>query len=161
MTKYYLALDPSKASTGWAILAWEEDTVKYVDGGFIDTRRKENWLRVIRQELSHIVGLYPIEKVVPKEQMFYRHNIASMVLAKVHGVIEEFLGDYDVRDIPSATVRKMIGGHRNADKNMVADGVRRLLHLPPDFDFPRSDVSDSVSIGLTYLIKNNLLPLTA
>lgn len=161
MTKYFLSLDPSQASTGFAILALEEGNVRYVDGGYIDTRHAANPLRVIRGELSRIVGLYPIEQMVLKEGMFYKNNLATLALAKVHGVIEEALDGYTLVDVSSSTVRKVIGGHGRADKEMVADGVRHLLHLPLDYAFSRSDISDAASVALTYFLQNNMLPLTA
>jgi len=161
MQQFFLSLDPSKSSTGWSVIALERETVRYVDGGYIDTRRAENPLRVIRQELSRIVGLYSIEKTVLKEQMFYKYNVATLALAKVHGVIEEALDGYNLVDVPSSSIRKIIGGHGRADKDAVANGVRRLLHLPPDYTFARFDISDAASVGLTYLFQANLIPMSA
>ncbi|WP_026962306.1 crossover junction endodeoxyribonuclease RuvC [Alicyclobacillus herbarius] len=161
MQRLYLSLDPSQASTGWAIIGVAKRTPRFVAGGFIDTKTANNPLRSIRQEVQRLLQTYPIERSVAKERMFYRNNLATLALAKVHGVIEEVLDGYDVFDIPSSTVRKIVGGHGCASKDLVASGVRRLLGLPRTFVFDRWDISDAASVGITYLYQAGLIDIPA
>lgn len=161
MQRLYLSLDPSQASTGWAIIGVAKRIPRFVAGGFIDTKAASNPLRCIRQEVQRLLQTYPIERFVAKERMFYRNNLATLALAKVHGVIEEVLDGYDVFDIPSSTVRKIVGGHGCASKDLVASGVRRLLGLPRTFVFDRWDISDAASVGITYLYQAGLIDIPA
>ena len=55
------------------------------------------------------------------------------------------------------TVKRMIGGSGKAEKDDVADGVRRILKLPADFEFKSDDASDAAAIGLAFAIENGLI----
>jgi len=60
-------------------------------------------------------------------------------------------------EVNASTVKRVVGGHGKADKDEVAAGVRRILGLPDGFVFATDDESDSVAIGLTYLIEKGLI----
>jgi len=60
-------------------------------------------------------------------------------------------------EVNASTVKRVVGGHGKADKDEVAAGVRRILGLADDFVFATDDESDSVAIGLTYLIEKGLI----
>lgn len=56
-------------------------------------------------------------------------------------------------EINAATVKRLIGGHGKADKDEVADGVRRILRLGDDYTFATDDESDAAAIVLAWLIE--------
>lgn len=60
-------------------------------------------------------------------------------------------------EINATTVKRVVGGHGKADKDEVAAGVKRILSLPESYMFATNDESDSVGIGLTYLIEKGLI----
>ena len=54
-------------------------------------------------------------------------------------------------------LERRIGGSGKAEKDDVADGVRRILKLPADFEFKSDDASDAAAIGLAFAIENGLI----
>lgn len=56
-------------------------------------------------------------------------------------------------EINASTVKRLVGGHGKADKDDVADGVRRLLRLPADYPFANDDETDACAVVLAYLIE--------
>jgi crossover junction endodeoxyribonuclease RuvC len=55
-------------------------------------------------------------------------------------------------EINASTVKKIVGGHGKAEKDEVADGVRRILGQPT-LAFATNDESDACAIVLAYLIE--------
>lgn len=75
-------------------------------------------------------------------------------------MIDSALGKYGYSadsEITPSEVKKLIGGSGSASKDEVADGVRRMCGLSPDFKFKSDDASDAAAIGLAYLIKNGII----
>lgn len=60
-------------------------------------------------------------------------------------------------DINATTVKKIVGGHGKAEKDDVADGVRRILGLTADYVFVSNDESDAAAVILAWLIENKLI----
>lgn len=162
MSEYIMALDPSKRSTGYAVIkahpevvdGKEEQTYHIEDSGIILTTHATNPLGYISSELSRILRRHPeIELVIPKESMFNQNYRTTKTLASVHSVVKQVLhaGGYDFVNVNPAEVKRAVGGHGQAPKEQVADGVRKYCNLPPDYPFLTDDVSDAVAVGLTYL----------
>lgn len=75
-------------------------------------------------------------------------------------MIDSALGRYGYKvdaEITPTSVKRMIGGSGKAEKDDVADGVRRILKLTADFEFKSDDASDAAAIGLAFAIENGLI----
>ena len=56
------------------------------------------------------------------------------------------------------TVKKTVTGSGKAEKSEVAEAVRRMLRLPPDYPFAKGyDDSDACAVILAYLLRENLI----
>lgn len=76
--------------------------------------------------------------------------------AAIDGALGRYGYEIDAEPTPTE-VKKVVGGHGKADKAEVEAGVRKLLGLAEDYVFRTDDESDAVAIGLTYLIKKNII----
>ncbi|QHZ51161.1 crossover junction endodeoxyribonuclease RuvC [Paenibacillus larvae] len=56
-----------------------------------------------------------------------------------------------------STVKRLVAGNGKAEKEDVADAVRKLLGLSPDYVFASDDESDACAVALAWLIQNGVV----
>lgn len=56
-----------------------------------------------------------------------------------------------------STVKRLVAGNGKAEKEDVADAVRKLLGLPLDHVFSSDDESDACAVVLAWLIQNGVI----
>ena len=93
--------------------------------------------------------------VFVRERGFVRHNTGSQVLSKVVGVTDLALWQakravFD--EISPATVKKLLTGTGVASKEQVAEALERYVG---QFQYANDDQSDSVAVGIAWLIQSN------
>lgn len=161
---YVLGLDLSLTSTGYAILKVESGTPSLVETGHITTSQEQKIgerLSIIERELDLVLQRYPHLHSVAKEAGFSRFNNVTSLLNQVLGICVltvhkngfEVTGSY-----PPKTVKKQVTGNGNATKEAVAIEVRKILNIPPEFEFANMDESDAAATALSHLYKTKLLP---
>lgn len=152
-TAYYLGLDVSMNSTGWAVLSYSEGRVRYVDSGVIKVKTNKSHgqrLREQREKFEGILKTYPIHYAA-REAGFSRHIKATQVLFKAYGVAEEFFADLHLVEIASTTIKKIVTGNGRASKEEVEKAIRKRLELPKDFVFKNDDESDAIGVALALI----------
>lgn len=152
-TAYYLGLDVSMNSTGWAVLSYSEGRVRYVDSGVIKVKTNKSHgqrLREQREKFADILKTYPIH-FAGREAGFSRHKKSTQILFKAYGVTEEFFADFDLVEIPSTTIKKIATGNGRASKEEVEQAIRKRLNLPEDFVFESDDESDAIGVALALI----------
>lgn len=61
-------------------------------------------------------------------------------------------------ELTPTTVKKIVAGSGKAEKEQVAEAVRKWLRLPSDYPFAKGfDDSDACAVILAYLIRENLI----
>lgn len=154
-----LALDPSLSATGWALVNVKDGIITIVDSGEIPTTQDDGHgqrLRIIRNELTKVAKGHKITDFV-KEKGFTKYIAVTQILFKVHGVCEERFADFKFTEYPPTSVKKAVTGNGRAKKDEVAEGVKEFLKLPNEYTFLSDNVSDSVAVALTFIIKKNLI----
>lgn len=158
-----LGVDPSLKQTGWAVLESNTGRLEVVGAGSIPfkipkgkrTQEKElEMLSIIYDYVFEITSrfcasAYSIELPPP---MCRR---GAQKLQQVVGAVKAALGANNVStgdEYYPSTVKLTIGGHGNADKSQVSDGVAKLLTA--HWEFRNYDESDAAAIALTYWSKN-------
>ncbi|WP_198041805.1 crossover junction endodeoxyribonuclease RuvC [Paenibacillus larvae] len=56
-----------------------------------------------------------------------------------------------------STVKRLVTGSGKAEKEDVADAVRKLLGLSPDYVFASDDESDACAVALAWLIQKGVI----
>lgn len=154
-----LGLDPSLSSTGWGVIEVENNRLRYVADGFIETDPKEpltSRLDLIYRTLCGVIECYqPDEASI--EVIFLNSNPNSTLkLSMARGVV--FLApatyhiplfEYEPNKVKKATV-----GVGRATKDQVETMVKVLL---PGCKPKNNDSSDALAIAITHAHFRNTL----
>ena len=150
-----LALDLSLKCSGYSILETNNNEIKIITSGVIETSSKETTgerLRKIENLLECLLSTHNIDVVV-REKGFTRHNIATQQIFKVVGVVECICSKFgfNVEEIAPTTVKKYVGGSGKASKEEVEAGLEKLVGKR---EYKTNDESDAVAVGATYILMN-------
>lgn len=145
-------LDISLARTGYVI----SEGLEIIEVGNIPTSDKlptQIRLKQIFAALLKKKKLYKPDLVVI-EDVFHRNAITSKQLYKAHGVCNLIFYDSKIEYINPSTIKKVVGGHGDASKEQVAEGVKQYFK---DLCFSCDDESDAVGILVCWMKKNKLI----
>lgn len=166
----YLGIDLSLTKTGWAIIEVTNGVPSVIDFGLLRTTADLSdgeRLRQIVDGMRAIVDQYPeINESVAREAGIVKFPKPTMQVFKAHGAFEYSLVNYNVEDVPLATVKKWARaitespGKRN-DKEMVAEAVTKFYGKAIEFYTPRGklidDISDAIAVITVWLINNGII----
>jgi len=152
MKKYVIGLDLSLSSTG--ICVFDNDG-KYMECMTIETTPKEQLGKKLKQIADAFIFIEKKYKpdVVVIEKGFTRYNFSTQQLFRVHGVANYIFHKYKQVYIPSASIKKIVGGAGNMKKDEIRNAIVSLF---PNIKFKSMDESDAFSICLAYFIMNNV-----
>lgn len=163
-----LGIDPSLKQTGWAVLESNSGSLKVVGAGSIPFKFPKAKGKRQEKELEMLSIVYDSILDISSRFMVSAYSIelpppmcrrGAQKLQQVVGAVKAALGANNVStgdEYYPSTVKLTIGGHGNAEKAQVSDGVAKLLTYP--CEFRNDDESDAAAIALTYLSKNFLAP---
>src|SRR5690606_33726271 len=137
----------------------------YVDSVKTDTKstdsQRYSYVEAFAVKAVHEYG--PFDAVVREKYTgSSRSKRAKQLVYGAWAAIDMALGKYgyviDEKDeIVASAIKKAVAGKGGADKEEVADGVRRIFGI--DFEFKSDDESDAVAVGLTYAIREGLIEM--
>src|SRR5690606_13764555 len=153
------------ASPGVAVIEIKRGKLKllYVDSVKTDTKntdaRRYNYIEAFAVKAIHEYGPFDVvcrEKYTGSS----RSKRAKQLVYGAWAAIDIALGKYgyviDEKDeIVASSLKKAVAGKGGADKEEVADGVRKILGK--DIEFKTDDESDAVAVALTYAIREGLI----
>lgn len=155
-----LGIDPGLASTGWAIVDYEQSRYRLVQYGVIETKSTDCYgsrLEYIFDSFKSIIDQYkPSEAGM--ETLYFAKNVSSaMAVAEARGVITLclsknciLLGEYT-----PLVIKQSITGHAKAEKSLVQEYLKILLGLIDDIK--PDHASDAVGAAITHI--NSFIPL--
>lgn len=158
--RYLYALDISMTNTGVAIFNYDNgEPIKVVsmnttykdlipeDKDMYDGIR----LKAHYDFINKLIAEYP-PYVCVSERGFTRFNTTTQVLFKVHGVYQLAFSEYKFVYMPPKEIRNILYS-ANADK----EDLRYLFEKKYKISFDDYDQSDAFAVGLSYLVKNNIV----
>jgi Holliday junction resolvasome, endonuclease subunit len=157
-----LALDLSLTCTGYSVLEVVNGSVTLLEKGHIPTKSKEcmgSRLERITLILGEVLNRYDssISEVV-REASFSNGRIkATQSIFMVNGAITLDLYRYGyptIHEVYNTTIKKTIGGTGKSTKEMVQQGLEKYVG---EHVYKKEDESDSVAVGLTWLIQQKLI----
>lgn len=137
------------------LVIFDLTTIQPVEMYTIQTKSKDGHgkrLYDIYKTLQPVIKKYP-PKVLSLERGYTKHNVATQVLYRVHGLINFIFWKCPQYYYPPTTVKATILNGK-AKKEEVQQAI---LERYPNIKFKTEDESDAFAVGLTYFIKNNLL----
>jgi crossover junction endodeoxyribonuclease RuvC len=147
-----LGIDPSTKGTGWCILK-DDELVTYGILSFKQDTDRGEVLDLIYKGITKILEEYEPEVVVCEDQFVGKNVKTYGTLKEVVGVIRMAVYHNHVPMIlyPPTTVKKTVCGKGNAPKEDVAKYVNGKFGT----DIKENDITDSIGIGLTYIMKQD------
>lgn len=152
ISKYLYGLDLSMSNTGIAI--FNIATCKPVLITSVKTSNKNTHgerLHRQREYMKELIKKYPPCEVAI-ERGFSHMNTTTQVIYRVHGIANELFYKYPQFYYPPATIKKMVGRHGQAKKEVVQANI---LKKYPNLKFANSDESDAFATGICHLIKKH------
>jgi crossover junction endodeoxyribonuclease RuvC len=155
-----LGLDPGLLHTGWGLIQVSGQSITYINSGVIHPNAKEPSLalrlsELFAQLLQVVKDAMPDEAAV--EETFMNKNAASALkLGMARGVVllaPSHMG-LPVFDYTANVVKKSVVGSGHADKNQVAEMVRRFLPLAPAKLLP--DEADALAVAICHAHHRNM-----
>lgn len=168
-----LALDPGAERMGWAVLTGGDGrSTEYVTSGVLATPRGDNEpyqayrLRLISTLVNGIndlldtytLGMMVNETVPPPTATAFKSNGVQAQLAATAISTAQAMAAYHgipVMQVSAVTVKKRIGGAKDATKVKVRNGVYQAFPQLKDVKWAEwvkvHDESDACAVGLTHL----------
>lgn len=160
----YLGLDLSMSSPGFAVIEVKKRVPYLIEATHVKTDSSDPYsLRTkhIEQYAALFIRKHkPVDYVV-REAFTSKIPRTNYSIFSAWNAVDRALGLYgytvNTADIPQQTVKKTLLGKGKAEKEEVAEAVRRLLRLPSDYKFGADDESDACAIVLAHLIRDGAI----
>jgi crossover junction endodeoxyribonuclease RuvC len=128
-------IDPGLASTGWGVVEYENNRIRYLAHGCIETAAalpRAERLFFIYRKINAVLDTYnPNEAAM--ETLYFGRNVSSAIsVAEARGVLSLAVAE---RNLPLAEfspnmIKKAVVGETRASKEQVQEMVRLILGLP-------------------------------
>ena len=147
-----LGIDPGTRNCGYAVLRFENRTLRLLEAGFIKikTRILQEQIVELIEGLEIVLQSHKIDEVAI-EDMFYAYNPQSVIkLAQFRGALSlKILQDFgNFAEYTPLQVKKALTGHGRADKSQVAFMVKRLLNIQGEIK--PLDITDAMAVAITH-----------
>jgi len=151
-----LGIDPGTQTTGYGIIKKDGRNIIHIENGVISPKAK----LPLAEKLSHIFS--ELRKIIAKfkpnevavEEVFVSNNVRSaLILGHARGVamLAASEAGIKVHEYSTREIKKALVGYGNADKNQVAQMVKRLLKLP---EVAAPDASDALAAAMCHANSN-------
>jgi crossover junction endodeoxyribonuclease RuvC len=129
-----IGIDPGLASSGWGVIEFERQRLRYIAHGCIKTQAvqpRAERLFFIYQSIKTILDTYkPTESAI--ETLYFSRNVTSAIpVAEARGVLTLSLAErgIPVREFTPNIIKQAVVGYGRADKEQIQEMVRILLGL--------------------------------
>lgn len=149
-----IGVDPGTAITGWGVVEGDDDNLRMLGGGVINTAAGlplPQRLQIIYRELTRLIEQWQPEAAAI-EELFFSKN-AKTALAVGHGRGAAMLAlanaNLPITEYKPLEIKQAITGHGGADKLQMQHMVKLLLNLN---DIPRpDDAADALAVAICHL----------
>jgi crossover junction endodeoxyribonuclease RuvC len=147
-----LGIDPGTQTTGYGIIRREGRSLVHIDNGVISPKKG----LPLAERLAHIFSSLKIiihehgPQAAAVEEVFVAENARSaLILGHARGVALLALSQAGlaIHEYSTREIKKAVVGYGNAEKNQVAQMVKRLLNLP---EVAASDASDALAAAICH-----------
>ena len=155
-----LGIDPGLASTGFGIVEFDNNRMKMIAYGVIETKSEEpHGLRLVEiyNRLCAVISEYePTESAM--ETLYFAKNVTSaMSVAEARGVVSLCLAQHCIPcgEYTPNQIKQSVTGTATADKKLVEKCVKLLLGLESE---PKPDhAADALAGAITHLNFSSVL----
>jgi crossover junction endodeoxyribonuclease RuvC len=129
-----IGVDPGLASTGWGVIDFDNQRLRYVAHGSIETKAelpRAERLFFIYEGIRNVLEIYAPAESAVETLYFARNKTSAMGVAEARGVLCMALFEYGlpVREFTPNAIKQAVVGQAKAEKIQVQEMVRLLLNL--------------------------------
>ncbi|NLY77287.1 MAG: crossover junction endodeoxyribonuclease RuvC [Tissierellia bacterium] len=148
-----LGIDPGLAIVGYGVIEYLGNKYRVIDYGAITTESDMDFpdrLKMIYDELSHIIDRYKPEDLA-MEELFFNKNVKTAIkVGQARGV--QILcaknKGLDIYEYTPLQVKQAVVGYGRAEKSQVQEMVKVLLNLK---EIPKpDDVADALAVAICH-----------
>lgn len=158
VNKVILGIDPGTTIMGYGILRIIKGKAEMVTMGVIDLRKYDNHYLKLGRIFERITGI--IDTYLPDEVAieapFFGKNVQSMLkLGRAQGVAmaAAIQRDIPITEYAPMKIKMAITGNGNAEKQQVADMLKRMLHIAPENLLPYLDATDGLAAAFCHYLQ--------
>ena len=163
MKQVIMGLDPGTIRTGFAIMAWESDSIQLLNFGTLTASPKdclEHRLLTIGQSLEKLYQQYaPKETAI--EKVFLGKNVDSAFkLGQLLGLClyQSTLYNSTIFQYAARFIKQSVTGSGSADKYAVQSFVCNILHVQSSDSNISIDATDAMAVALCHIYQKQLHP---
>lgn len=157
-----LGIDPGTATTGFGLIKKEENNIKVIDYGCIETlsnMRTGERLAIINEELNKIISKHSPEVLAIENVYFFKNLKTAMPVSQAKGVIllTAEQNKIPVFEFTPLQMKMAITGYGKAEKKQVQQMIKKILNLeekPKEKGKRKDDAADALGIALCYTLIN-------
>lgn len=147
-----LGLDPGLQHTGWGVVESSGNRLRHIADGVISTTTDltlAERLCQIHRALNALMDLWRPEEAAVEHTYVNKNPGAALKLGQARGVVllAPAMAGLRVAEYQAMEVKRAVVGTGHADKEQVADMVRRLL---PGATLKRADASDALAVAICH-----------
>ena len=147
-----LGIDPGLRFTGWGVIDVDGNRLRHIADGVIATDSADtvpNRLKALHDGLVMLFEHHRPHEAAVEETYVNRNGTATLKLGYARGValLAPALAGIPVCEYGALAIKKAVVGTGGADKDQVADMVRRLL---PGAALRRADASDALAVAICH-----------
>jgi crossover junction endodeoxyribonuclease RuvC len=148
-----LGIDPGLATTGWAVVDFDNDgTPTAIDYGAVTTKKGltvSQRLLEIYNDISELVKKFNPDLAGIETLIFCNNAKTAMNVGEARGVVRLVLEkeNIPIKEFTPLQIKDAVTGYGKADKKQVQENVKRLCNLEripkPD------DAADAIAVAIT------------
>lgn len=156
--KIILGIDPGTTIMGYGLLQVTKGKAEMITMGVIDLRKYgDHYLKLGRifERVTSIIDTYLPDEVAI-EAPFFGKNVQSMLkLGRAQGVAmaAAIQRDIPITEYAPTKIKMAITGNGNAEKQQVADMLKRMLHIAPENMLPFLDATDGLAAAFCHYLQ--------
>ncbi len=147
-----LGIDPSLTNTGWGVIFYQGQTLRFIASGTIKTNASlkiSHRLRQIHEKLLEIIKQYQPDCAAMEESFINNNAASSIKLAQARGAImlTIALSKIELTEYAPTLIKKTVAGAGRAEKNQIQTMIKLLL---PNAVVDSEHASDALAIGVCH-----------
>lgn len=150
--KTILGFDPGFADTGWGVVIKNNNSIKYLAAGSIQTASKEEFskrLQTIYKEVNKLIKKYKPDLVAVEKLYFAKNTKTALDVGQARGVLLLAISENkkEIIEFTPLQVKQAVCGNGQAAKKQVGLMVKTILALS---NVPKpDDAADALAVAIT------------
>ncbi len=150
--KTVVGIDPGSRSTGYGLISYQGNQLRYVASGCIRTQQKSFFerLRDIYDGVDLVLSEYPVDYCAVESVFMAENPNSALKLGQARGaaIAAVLSREVTVVEHSARQVKKVLVGTGSASKQQVQYMVKSLLHLDGTLS---TDASDALAIAICHI----------